>query len=406
MAINGQLRYFNALLSRQTIKHGLLPLVQSTFSGDVNPAESDMFNKAFWGNYTPLPLDMAFYGGDPIFRQKFDKAATLLDLQLIGGDPVLESTPYGTVTAGSFAVADPIILGAPVNTGVVTAGSFRVDASIFGGGIVTGGMFAADVVITGTAAFYGSVTARGFRAEPNIVSTGSYTGVVLGRGFKVDASILGGGSVTARSFKVTPVIIGTAPPLGVIQGSGFATAVRISATVPVFGTVTGGSFLAGLAYGRITARGFAVEPRISSTFNAAYAEAYVMNVLTNEVSRYDTFPFMHVARIGGVNYCIGADGFYSLSGQVTTGSITTKETDFGDFHSKNVPFIYTDTDEVFDITTIVDGAEAHTYTAQFGGRKQKLGRGNKGRYWAFRLDGITKLQGLEYLPEVITRRVK
>jgi hypothetical protein len=147
------------------------------------------------------------------------------------------------------------------------------------------------------------------------------------------------------------------------------------------------------------------------------ALAYVMNVATTESTTYTGFGFMHIINIGGVPYGVKSDGLYRLTGATDegrpiNGTITTKETDFGTFHSKNAPTMYLNTDlagtdPVTTVTPIVDnGATPLTYNTSFGGRKCLIARGLTGRYWRFRIDHITKLEGIEVLTDTRQRRVK
>jgi hypothetical protein len=136
-----------------------------------------------------------------------------------------------------------------------------------------------------------------------------------------------------------------------------------------------------------------------------------MNILNNQVSRYTNYPFSHIVTVADKQYGVAADGLYLLDGtldgtQEIASSITTKETDFGIFQSKNVPYVYLNGDDTYTVTPIVDGNNKPSVRSAFKGRKAHPGRGNKGRYWAFKIEGIHELQGLEYLPEILQRRVK
>jgi len=120
---------------------------------------------------------------------------------------------------------------------------------------------------------------------------------------------------------------------------------------------------------------------------------------------------MHVATIGGKYYGVKEDGLYLLDGDLDitapiNGTIVTKDTDFGTYQSKNVPYLYVNGDDKYKVTPFVDGAAKLAQNSTFAGRKIHLGRGSKGRYWYFKIENIDNLQGVEYLPDVIQRRVK
>jgi hypothetical protein len=142
------------------------------------------------------------------------------------------------------------------------------------------------------------------------------------------------------------------------------------------------------------------------------AVAYVMNVHTTESTQYSNYPFLHIVHIGGKPYGVKADGLYLLegatdNGTAISGSVTTKETDFGSFNSKHVNEIYLNSDTATTMTPTVDGALiAASYASSFGGRRIAVARGLEGRYWKFRIDGIKRLEGLEISPLIRQRKVK
>lgn len=139
--------------------------------------------------------------------------------------------------------------------------------------------------------------------------------------------------------------------------------------------------------------------------------AFVMNTHTSESTRYTNQLWTHIIHVGKKAYGVTAAGLFLLegatdNGTAINGTATTKETDFGAYQSKRVPYVYLNSDTVTTITPIVDGVTKATQTSSFGGRKTHLARGNAGRYWRFKIDGIVKLEGAEFLPETLQRRIK
>jgi hypothetical protein len=196
-----------------------------------------------------------------------------------------------------------------------------------------------------------------------------------------------------------------------VSGQWFSIEPDIQASYVFTGKIDGSWFKVELSHNKVIGAWFKVEPLITTEFNAEYAQAYVMNMTNQAVTRYTNYPFIHLAKIGNDYYGFKADGIYKITGSLDVstdviGSITTKETDFGVMQSKNVAAVYADTDAKIDVTPIVDGTASIKHSAIFNGRKIKLGRGTTGRYWAFRIDKITELNTLEYLPEQSQRRVK
>lgn len=299
---------------------------------------------------------------------------------------------------------------------VLTGQGFAVSPALFGGAVGTGEMFKVTPTLSMTSENSMYLTGQGFNATFTGRMVNSANAELIGRGFAVTPALYGGAVLRGRGFAVALNAIATAATSMRLTGRGFAVALNASATAPTTMRLTGRGFTAGLYYSRLTGRGFAVTPQLNLTYTVEYAEAYVMNTLNSKVTRYQNYPFMHIAAIGNDYYGVRNDGLYLLTGIEDTldnvtltpvnGTIVTKDTDFDIYQSKNVAYMYQDGDDAYQVTAIVDGVYQPTFPAEFGGRRTRLARGSKGRYWVFRVEGIQKLQGIEYLPDAITRRVK
>jgi len=169
------------------------------------------------------------------------------------------------------------------------------------------------------------------------------------------------------------------------------------------------AFQSSVVYANIPFVSFAANGVGSTAINNTVA--YVLNIATEESTRYTNYDFMHIITIGGKHYGVKSDGLYLLegdtdNGSAINGSITTKDSDHGAYASKRMAYVYMNSDSSTTITPFVDGVEKPKHASSFGGRKTKMARGNKGRYWQLKIENIVTLQGMEILPEATQRRVK
>ena len=149
--------------------------------------------------------------------------------------------------------------------------------------------------------------------------------------------------------------------------------------------------------------------------------AFVMNMATNQVSRYSNFPFMDIIQVDGNYYGVRTNGLYLLGGKVDSlgttaldtdpkvnGRIRTKDTDFGVMYSTSMPYVYVGSDDhSLTVSPVVNGCENYPeYPAGFCGRRVKMGRGIKGRYWSLKISHIENMHALEMVPEALGRKVK
>lgn len=322
------------------------------------------------------------------------------------------ATPDNLITGRGFKSLASITLTSPKPDAVQGRG-FGTAPEIYGAAVVEGGGFSTTLGFSYQTDDTAYVTGRGFASQATLTLAADFALSVQGRGFSVTPKLYGAATVAGRGFNVTPTIgVGTSEYVSV-SGHGFYSKATISLIAPTFANVTGRGFSSGLYYSRISGRGFTQGVQISTDFTAEYAEAAVMNLLTNVVTRYQNYPFLHIAKIGNSYYGFKADGVYQLTGLYDSvedtpvnGTIHGKAHDFGVFNSKNVPYMYVNGDDEYTVTGYVDSEEQPAFTSGFSGRRVKLARGNKGRYWSFKIEGIQKLQGIELMPDGLSRRVK
>lgn len=156
---------------------------------------------------------------------------------------------------------------------------------------------------------------------------------------------------------------------------------------------------------------------VSASFSnqVELTSAFVMNVRTNQVSRYQNYDFLKIITIDGIDFGVKSNGLYRLTGTTdynpvlpvqVNATIVTKDFDFGSYQRKSVPFVYLDSDSKIKITPYADGVQGTHHFSNYNGRKSHLSRGLKGRYFTFKIEEIDNLNGAEFLPEFSQRRVK
>lgn len=143
----------------------------------------------------------------------------------------------------------------------------------------------------------------------------------------------------------------------------------------------------------------------------ANSVAYVLNIVTNESTRYTNQNWDHIVVLGNKPYGVTSTGLYLLEGATDNGVaidtyMATKETDLGSNMAKSIPTIYLNSDTLTYTTAYMDGVAQTPQASSFNGRKCHLSRGAEGRYVKLKISGIKNLQGLEILPEIKSRRVK
>lgn len=327
------------------------------------------------------------------------------------GRGTVKYNTVGVLTGRGFTTLVSIS-GVPV-TSAVTGGTFATAAEIYQAALVTGSVFSTTPVISVLANNESFLIGGGFNSELIAVASPVISASVSGRGFKTSPIQIGAAVTSGRGFGTYPVLSGTAPTFAGLTGRGFATAFLSSGAGYVSARVTGRGLRSSLGHsGLLTGRGFSTSLKASLQESGVFTSAFVMNIATKQVSRYTNFPFSNIVIVNSKYYGVKPDGFYLLEGQDDTGfeivgSITTKDDDFDSMQSKNVPFIYLGCDDTdIAVTPIVDDYTYPTYIEDFDGRKVKMARGIKGRYWRFRIDKIKKLQALETIQETLGRRVK
>lgn len=242
-------------------------------------------------------------------------------------------------------------------------------------GIGYGNSTASIGFISSTITSFGGVKADITAPVFNLSGTGSY----------ID---LGGASLDFLTWSVSST--------GTLDASGNATI-----GFPVFTSVWGSAVLP------------APFLNLSATGSTAVANsiAYVLNIVTNESTRYTNQNWDHIVVLGNKPYGVTSTGLYLLEGATDNGVaidtyMATKETDLGSNMAKSIPTIYLNSDTLTYTTAYMDGVAQTPQASSFTGRKCHLSRGAEARYVKLKISGIKNLQGLEILPELKSRRVK
>lgn len=266
--------------------------------------------------------------------------------------------------------------------------------------------------LTSTATFnntaQGALT--GFTSTVN--SVGSYLFVgdgVLG-GFTSTVTARGGAIAALQGFTSVITATGTAERYAQALLKGFTPQVSATGSVDVHGNVLLQGFTSRVTWAGAALTGFSSAVIAGAHPVVANTIAYNFNIVTEEMTRYTNFTFEHIIAVGGVFYGVKADKWYLLEGSTDAGTaingtITTKDSDFGKFEKKRLQYLYLNSDSKTKITPYYDGVKAAAHESEFGGRRTQLGAAPIGRYWQLKIEKIKKLQGIQFLPSVVKRRI-
>ncbi|MDD5084219.1 MAG: hypothetical protein PHT88_04830 [Candidatus Moranbacteria bacterium] len=326
--------------------------------------------------------------------------------------PIVGLNVYG----GAFATTLTAELSAAENLRV-SGGAFHTSLSAHFGANIAGGAFhtALTATISGAPSLF--ISGGSFTSALTATITNAAKVTVAGGAFSTALDSHFGWRIAGGGFasSLTATLTGWASMA--VSGGAFHTAVDIGITGYHPMHIAGGAFHSQLLWMEIAGGGFHTGLQATISTTLANAVAYVLNIHSTESTRYSNYPFLHIIAIGSKYYGVTGTGLYEINATIATdalpvagtainGKVTLKDTDFGDFHSKHVPYVYLNSDTATRVTPIVDGARKGTYASSFSGKKTKLGKGNSGRYWTFEIEHIIELQGAEFLPESRQRRVK
>jgi hypothetical protein len=142
--------------------------------------------------------------------------------------------------------------------------------------------------------------------------------------------------------------------------------------------------------------------------------AYVLNVRTGESTVYNNYTFSHIFRLGSDYYGVKNDGLYLLSGADDSGapidsSIRTHQSRYGVDNEKRVQFAYLDCETPTTVTPWVDGVKGNAFPSHPTGRRVKLAKGYKGRWWQFEVNSVDgqafKLGAIDPVVEKLSRKI-
>lgn len=372
---------------------------------------------------TPTQLAITVTGQNPLLNTAAPEPVILTAVQgsisLLGRTPAFNQAEATADVVGRGFQTLPSILG-DYDVSSVSGGTFGTVSKIYGGSLVIGSLFKTTPTLTAIADQTGYVAGRGFLSTPTIENTHDFVSTVQGRGFSSKSTVVGGSIVAGRAFS-SPLTATIDAPISLsVTGQGFQTRPTIVAEYQPTMRITGRGFVSGIGYSTVTGRGFAQNAVLKALETSNFAEAFVFNMVPANVeqnlysvSRYQNYPFQHLTRIANEYYGVKADGLYRLTGGYdaaedvpVNGTIKLNEDDLSAFNSQNIPYIYLNGDDDYTATAFVDDIEQPAFSSGFNGRRVKLARGSKGRYWYFKIEGIKSLLGVEYRPEKLARKVK
>ena len=318
---------------------------------------------------------------------------------------------YGALVGDTFATTASIA-GAPVNNGL-TGSTFQATLQADQAAVLAGAGFYVSPELTAQANNQAFLTGYGFRAELLATVIGRSNTALVGGGFAVSPQLFGAATAIGRGFSAKLQGITSAKESAKLIGATFETAFTAAAVGFISAKVTGGTFRAAIGHqAQLVASAFAVYPQLSAKIGGDITDAFTLNILTGDSTRYDNFPFSGIIRVDGKYFGVASDGLYLLDGDTDDGDpiqhfAITKDDDFGTMQSKNIPYMYLGCDDVdATVTPIVDDIEYSAYPVDFGGRRAKLPRGAKGRYWRMKISAFTKLHSLETKEIDLARKVK
>ncbi len=151
--------------------------------------------------------------------------------------------------------------------------------------------------------------------------------------------------------------------------------------------------------------------------------AYSVNVLHSELTVYSNYNFDKIVRFNGLYYGVSNDGLYLIEG-VKDLEVNIKahfkinRLDFGTSLHKRVPYLYIDsvddtmvepfTEEEIDSVND-ESRKVGDYLTVHNGRRCKLAKGARGRYWSFRVSNVNgselDVRSLELFAEIGKRKV-
>lgn len=158
----------------------------------------------------------------------------------------------------------------------------------------------------------------------------------------------------------------------------------------------------------------------SFDLNAAERQAaWVANLATMAVSRYENFNYNAFALFNGVPLVADRNGIYPLTAKSDQGApiqarVVTGKMDFGSSFLKCVPYLYTGiTGGPLVVTAMTDnGVQQYPVpaSASQGSVRAKLALGSSGRYWQFvyaNTNGADfTVSHIDILPVQLTRRAR
>jgi len=246
------------------------------------------------------------------------------------------------------------------------------------------------------------------------VYTGAAGRANLGINLNTDVQAFTGAQLELEGFSSTLTAHALAGSRAVTTITGFTSSIVATGSALDYAVATIRPPVIGMMHGIARLTGFSTQLFSENKLVVSTSVAYAMNMSTTETTQYTGYTFDYIMRLAGNHYGVKPDGLYLLGGAddagvAIDGIAVTHKADFETTKHKRVPFVYIDSDGPTNLTSIVDGVRKNTYLSKFGGRRTKLGRGPKGRFWEFEIANVNggelKVGSLEAYAEELNRKV-
>lgn len=295
-------------------------------------------------------------------------------------------------------------------------GGFTTEITAYGGAYAALNGFSNSINSSGTMDGYAVANLGGFTTTIEAKAfQGGIARANLTKNLSSNSVTAYGGAV-AELGSFTTVINAGASTGGIAQANltGFTTTITASATENDYAVAIIRPPNISTLYGIARLGGFNTQIVAGNELVSNNSIAYAINISSAETTEYTGYGFDYMIKLAGSYYGVKPDGLYLLEGAdddgtAIDGKIKTSMMDFGTALHKRVPYMYLDSENSTKISPYVEDTLVGQYDSGFNGRRTKLPRGPKGRFWAFEVTNVAgsamKLGSLEAYAQVLSRKV-
>jgi len=298
--------------------------------------------------------------------------------------------------------------------GAEALNGFATEVIAYSGSQVRLKGFTTTVEISGTMDVYGQARLSGFNTQITAHGFNGQVGYVqLGKPL-TELSAYGGAQATLGSFTYSVESSGFNGATASVNLGGFNSTLEASARALDYGVAVLRPPEISTLWGVAELSGFNTTILARSHLVASSAAVYAMTISSAETTQYTNYDFQYIVRFNGLYYGVRSDGLYLLEGSTDNGDpisakFKTSMMDFGTALHKRVPYMYIDTEYNTQVTPYAEGVATSTFEAAHDGRRVRLARGPRGRFWEFEVTNLggneMKVGSLEAYAQVLTRKV-